>query len=255
MTLELYNFPASTCSLKVRICLAEKKLDWIDHKLSPGGTDHLTPEYLKMNPNGVVPTLLHDGIAILDSSVIIEYLDEVFPGTKLSPEDPKQRARMRWWLRYFEEKPTSAVRYPTFQKILIRNFNQMSDEEFNAAAEKRPLKTDFYKRMGKDGFSETEIASALDDIRQTVERIDSAIKDNGGPWIMGDQYTLADLCVGPLIDRMEDLGYKHLWEEDLQFMSEWLENMKGRAAYKQAYYSGARYSEIFPDLGLGVSSG
>ena len=54
---------------------------------------------------------------------------------------------------------------------------------------------------------------------------------------------------------MEDLGYKHLWEEDLQFMSEWLENMKGRAAYKQAYYSGARYSEIFPDLGLGVSSG
>ena len=254
MTLELYNFPASTCSLKVRICLAEKKLEWQDHKLSPGGTDHLTPEYLKMNPNGVVPTLLHDGVAILDSSVIIEYLDEVFPEIKLSPDDPEQRAKMRWWLRYFEEKPTSAVRYPTFQKILIRNFNQMSDEEFNAAAEKRPLKTDFYKRMGRDGFSEREIACALDDIRQTVERIDSAIKDNGGPWIMGEQYTLADLCVGPLIDRMEDLGYRHLWEEDLQFMSGWLGNMKGRAAYKEAYYPGARYSEIFPDLGLGAIS-
>ena len=72
---------------------------------------------------------------------------------------------------------------------------------------------------------------------------------------MGDQYTLADLCVGPLIDRMEDLGYWHLWEGNLHFMSGWLENMKGRVAYKEAYYPGARYSEIFPDLGLGVSSG
>ena len=144
MTLELYNFPASTCSLKVRICLAEKKLDWVDHRLSPSSTDHLTPEYLKINPNGVVPTLLHDGDAILDSSVIIEYLDEVFQGVKLTPTDAKERARMRWWLRYFEEKPTGAVRYPTFQKILIRNFKNMSSEEFKVAAEKRPLKTDFY---------------------------------------------------------------------------------------------------------------
>ncbi len=63
----------------------------MDHRLSPGATDHLTPEYLKMNPNGVVPTLLHDGDPILDSSVIIEYLDEVFPEVKLTPIDPKER--------------------------------------------------------------------------------------------------------------------------------------------------------------------
>ena len=251
MTLELYNFPASTCSLKVRLCLAEKKLDWVDHRLSPGATDHLTPEYLKMNPNGVVPTLLHDGVPILDSSVIIEYLDEVFPEVKLTPIDPKERAKMRWWLRYFEEKPTGAVRYPTFQKILIRNFKDMSSKEFKAAAEKRPLKTDFYNRMGRDGFSKEEIQSALDDISQTVERIDGAIKENGGPWIMGDFYSLADICVGPLIDRMEDLGYEDLWEKKLPYITQWLKNLKWRPAYQVAYYPGARYSEIFPDLGLG----
>jgi len=254
MTLELYNFPASTCSLKVRICLAEKKLDWTDHRLSPSGTDHLTPEYLKMNPNGVVPTLLHDGMPIIDSSVIIEYLDEVFPEIKLSPDDPKKRAKMRWWLRYFEEKPTSAVRYPTFQRILIKNFKDMSPAKFKHAAKIRPLKTDFYTRMGRDGFSKIEIQSAVNDFRQTVERIDSAIKGNGGPWIMGDHYTLADICVGPLIDRMEDLGYEELWEKDLQFTTEWLKNMKARPAYGEAYYPGARYSEIFPDSGLGRSS-
>lgn len=249
--LELYNFPASTCSLKVRLCLAEKNLDWVDHKLSPGGTDHLTPEYLKMNPNGVVPTLLHDGDAVVDSSVIIEYLDEVFPEVKLTPEDAKERATMRWWLRYFEEKPTGAVRYPTFQKILIRNFKNMSDEEFKAAAEKRPLKTDFYTRMGQDGFSEAEMQSALDDIRQTVTRINAAIEENGGPWIMGSFYSLADICVAPLIDRMEDMGYQYLWEKDLPYATKWLASMKARPAYRTAYYPGARYSEIFPDLGLG----
>ena len=254
MTLELYNFPASTCSLKVRICLAEKKLDWVDHKLSPGSTDHLTPEYLKINPNGVVPTLLHDGDPILDSSVIIEYLDEVFPNVNLTPSIAKDRAKMRWWLRYFEEKPTSAVRYPTFQKILIRNFKDMSSEEFRVAAEKRPLKTNFYKRMGRDGFTEDDIQSALTDIRQTVERIDEAIKKTGGPWIMGEFYSLADICAGPLIDRMEDLGYQELWEKDLPRASAWLKNLKDRPAYKKAYYHGARYSEIFPDLALGQVS-
>ncbi|MBT3992011.1 MAG: glutathione S-transferase family protein [Rhodospirillaceae bacterium] len=254
MTLELYNFPASTCSLKVRLCLAEKDLDWVDHKLMPGGTDHLTPEYLKINPNGVVPTLLHNGAPIIDSSVIIEYLDEVFPDVKLTPDDPKERARMRWWLRYFEEKPTGAVRYPTFQKILIKNFRDMSDEEFKVAAEKRPLKTEFYTRMGRDGFSDAEIQTALDDIRQTVERMHQAIKETGGPWIMGDFYSLADICVAPLIDRMEDMGYEQLWEKDLPQVTEWLARMKARPAYSKAYYPGARYSEIFPDLELGRSA-
>ena len=79
MTLELYNFPASTCSLKVRICLAEKDLKWIDHSFKPHENKHLTQDYLAINPNGVVPTLVHDGTPIIDSSTILEYLDEAFP--------------------------------------------------------------------------------------------------------------------------------------------------------------------------------
>ena len=250
MTIELYNFPASTCSLKVRITLCEKALNWIDHKLSPGGTDHLTPEYLKLNPNGVVPTLIHDGYPVADSSVIIEYLDEVFPEKKLTPNDAKERARMRWWLRYFEEKPTSAVRYPTFQKVLIKNFNSMTEAEFREAANMRPLKTNFYKSMGRDGFSDSEIKNAINDIRQTVERINTEISDGGGPWILGQFYSLADICVGPLIDRMEDLGYGYLWTDDLPEMTEWFKNLKARIAYEKAYYHGSRYSEIFPELDL-----
>src|SRR3954469_15006372 len=86
--LKLYNAPHSTCSQKVRICLAEKNLPFEDIRLDLGkGKDQLKPEYLKLNPNGVVPTLVDDGHVIIDSSVICEYLDEKYPAPSLSPGD------------------------------------------------------------------------------------------------------------------------------------------------------------------------
>ncbi|MPZ41156.1 MAG: hypothetical protein GEU95_24535 [Rhizobiales bacterium] len=89
--LELYNFSQSTCSLKVRICLAEKKLEWTDRRLVSKDHDHLAEWYLKLNPNGVVPTLVHDRVPIIESSVIVQYLDDVFPlkfrSARLTPWD------------------------------------------------------------------------------------------------------------------------------------------------------------------------
>lgn len=250
--LELYNFPPSTCSLKVRICLAEKNLDWLDHRMESRNGDHLKPEYLKLNPNGVVPTLIHDGNVIIDSSVIMEYLDEVFPQVRLSPETPLGRAHMRKWLRYFEEVPTPAVRYPSFNRVLIGGFKRLSKEEFEAAANARPLRKHFYKRMGQNGFSDEEINKAIEDMGNTVDRMEHALS-TGGPWLMGKQYTLADICVAPLIDRMEDLGMESLWEENHTQVTDWLQRMKARPAYQKAFYKGARFSDIYPELGLGRS--
>jgi glutathione S-transferase len=108
--LELYNFAESTCSQKVRLCLAEKGLAFVDHRVDYAAREHLSPNYLKLNPNGVVPTLIHHGQPIIESSVIVDYLDEVFPDPKLSPEGAVGCARMRAWLHYIDEVPTSAVR-------------------------------------------------------------------------------------------------------------------------------------------------
>ena len=252
MALELYNFPASTCSLKVRICLAEKDLKWLDHSFKPSENEHLTPDYLKINPNGVVPTLVHDGVPIIDSSVILEYLDEVFPSPSFTPNNPLGRAKMRSWLRYFEEKPTPAVRYPTFNRILIRNYRGLSEEEFQFEANIRPLKTDFYQRMGRNGFTEKDIQTSIRDIQQTLDRMEKALS-KGNPWLMGEAYSLADICVAPLVDRMEDLGYESLWEVRHPNVTEWFKRMQTRPAYSKAYYYGSRYSEIYPEIGLGRS--
>ena len=126
--LELYNFSNSTCSQKVRFVLAEKDLEWVDKRLDSRRGEHLKPDYLAINPNGLVPSLIHDDAIILDASVIMEYLDEIFHDVSMVPENPVSRAHLRKWLRYMEEIPTPAIRYPSFQKYLIRSFKHLDDE-------------------------------------------------------------------------------------------------------------------------------
>jgi hypothetical protein len=68
--LELYHNIISTCSQKVRLCFAEKGLTYVDRHVEFRDGGLLSPEYLKLNPNGVVPMLVHDGNPVIDSSVI-----------------------------------------------------------------------------------------------------------------------------------------------------------------------------------------
>jgi glutathione S-transferase len=251
--IELYNFAQSTCSLKVRICLAEKQIDWVDRRLVSKNEDHLSDWYLKLNPNGVVPTLVHDSVPIIESSVILQYLEEIAPEPALVPADPAGRAATRAWLAFVDQVPTPAVRYPSFQYGGLRQkFQKLTPEEFAASAKRRPLKAVFYEKMANGGFTDAEIEKALEDVRKTAARMDQMLA-NGGPWLLGD-YSLADIAVAPLIDRMEDLGFAHLWDEDYPRVADWLRRMQARPAYEEAYYYGSRLSEIYPELKLGRAS-
>ena len=157
MALELYHHDASTCSQKVRICLAEKDVDWVSCHLDLTGGENLTAGFLAINPNGVVPAFVHDGTPIIESTVMCEYVDEVWPeGARLTPEDPKKRAEMRAWLRYIDEVPSMAVRVPTFQHLLIDRFKEMSEEEYANFRDSNTLRRDFFLRLNRTGFSDEE---------------------------------------------------------------------------------------------------
>ncbi len=254
--LELYNFSQSTCSLKVRICLEEKELEWVDRRLISKNHDHLSDWYLKLNPNGVVPTLIDDGRPVFESSVIIQYLDQIHPKTPLVPADPYAQAQMRSWLAFVDAVTTPAIRYPSFQFGGLRQkFQTMSDAEFEEKTAKRPLKSSFYRKMDKNaGFGEADMAEAFDDVRKTGVRMQRMLEESAGPWLMGEQYTLADISVAPLLDRIEDLGLEFLWEEASPGVAEWLRRIQARPAYRRAFYHGSRLSEIYPELGLGRGS-
>src|SRR5262245_13456575 len=127
----LYNAPPSTCSQRVRFVLNAKGLPFEEEKLDLMAGDQLQPEYLELNPNGVVPTLDHDGNIIIDSSVIIEYLDEIAPDpVRFTPRAPVARARMRALMRFIDEMPAAAVRVPTFNLAFLPRFAAMSEAEF-----------------------------------------------------------------------------------------------------------------------------
>jgi glutathione S-transferase len=125
MAFKLYNAPQSTCSQRVRFVLNAKGLAFEEVKLNLLEGDQLRPDYLKLNPNGVVPTLDHDGAIIIDSNVITEYLDEIAPRTNFTPEDPVKRARMRAMMHFIDEMPAAAVRVPTFNLAFLPSFQKM----------------------------------------------------------------------------------------------------------------------------------
>jgi glutathione S-transferase len=242
MTLELYHAPQSTCSQKVRICLAEKKLDWVDRRVNLATREHLMRDYLALNPNGVVPTLVHDGHVILDSSVICEYLDEVFPDPPLVPRDPVRRAELRAWLRYLEEVPTAAIRVPSFHQALAQRFAGLDEAAFRTKeADIRPLRKHFYRRMGPQGFDPEDVAASLEELDNALQRMEAALAK--GPWLMGQDYTLADIVVTPSIDRMADLGLGKAWSRGYPRVTLWYGRMQARPAFQAAYFPGSRLSE------------
>jgi glutathione S-transferase len=108
----------------------------------------------------------------------------------------------------------------------------------------RPIRKHFYRRMGPTGFKRAEVEAALDQIASTCARMDAALA--GGPWLMGAQYTLADIVVTPSIDRMADLGYSGIWTDKHPRVTAWYARMQARPAFRQAYYKGTRMSETFP---------
>lgn len=246
MPFTLYNAPQSTCSQRVRFVLHAKSLPFEEVKLNLLEGDQLKPDYLKLNPNGVVPTLDHDGAIVTDSTVITEYLDEVSPETSFTPEHPLARARMRALMHFFDEMPAPAVRVPTFNLAFLPSFQKMSREEFIAMAESKPLRREFMMKMGQTGFPQHEMDDALGRLRRTYERMDREIETSGGPWLQGKSITLADIAVMPALVRMDDLGFAD-WQ-DLPRVAAWFEAIRAEPAYGPTYYHGSLLSERFPHL-------
>ncbi|MEP5154619.1 glutathione S-transferase family protein [Planktotalea sp.] len=242
MTLTLYHSAYSTCSQKVRLTLAEKGLEYTSNELSFAKQEQLEPDYLKINPNGVVPTLVDGDDVIMDSSVIVEYLEEAYPTPALSPSDTVERAKMRVWLRFMEEVPTKAVRIPSFQRVFLPTLRLVKRRSgFAKDTDQRTLRKGFYGKMNKgQGFSDPEIEESNHHLRMTVERIEKALVI--GPWVLGGQLTLVDLTLAPLIDRMLDMGCLEFFEDAPKTL-EWMARLQARPSYDQAFYKGARLSD------------
>jgi len=144
--LELYHSINSVCAQKVRIALAEKELPYKEHLMTLGG-DQFDPAYMKLNPNAVVPTLIHDGQPIIESSVILYYLDEAFPEKSLMPVAPLARAKVRLFNKLIDEYVHNSCTILTFATAFRPGLLKMTPEEREAGFAKAPSKQrSAYKR-------------------------------------------------------------------------------------------------------------
>ena len=107
----------------------------------------------------------------------------------------------------------------------------MSEEEFMAMAQAKPLRREFMLTMGRKGFPEKDMNAALDRLRRTYARMDAEIARSGGPWLLGKQPTLADVAVMPAIVRMADLGLASMWR-DMPRLVRWYEEIRAHPAFK-----------------------
>jgi glutathione S-transferase len=197
--LELYHAGLTTCSKKSRLCLKEKGLPYQSHYIRLDRFDHHAPEYLKLNPNGIVPTLVHDGKVVIESGVINEYVDEVFPEMPLRPADPLGRARMRVFCKMADEYALPATRVPTWTRTKAAHLKAMDEREFDRVVKETPLVDHRLKlqALKGEGFSKKEFDEAYGRMDYVFDRAETALGD--GPYLAGAQYTLADIAILPYV--------------------------------------------------------
>jgi glutathione S-transferase len=251
----LYGFPGSLCSQKVRLALTEKGVAYEDRFVDIElRLTNYEPWYLRLNPKGVVPTLVHGERVVTDSARILEYVDEAFEGPKLTPEDPGERECMAYWIGEQDRVRMRELSYASFKGMLglvlrrvsmplrVRKLRRLRDAN-QSLAELYDAKIEDVRGWRAQIRDEAEIAQ----IRRELEGVLRQVEEQLGKTrhLAADAYSLADVAWTCVLARLKMLGLApSLWGD-------------GRLPRVEAYYgelrrrpsfAAARLWEAPPDL-------
>jgi glutathione S-transferase len=234
LDLGLYHAWASSASRRVRFVLEEKGLPYQGILVNLLAFEQYSPQYLKLNPNGFVPTLIHEGRSVIESSVICEYLDEVFPEVPLRPASPHARARMRVWAKWVDEVVIRAFQLANWNRMMGPTARRWSDEEVERRLRLVPVpdRREDWRRMAREPFGEAEISHALANIRRTLERMEADLA--AGAWLAGETFSLADIHLSPYIVRMGEHAGRGILLQDYPRCAEWWLRVQSRPAFARA---------------------
>lgn len=227
----LYHGSTSVCSIKVRVALAEKALEWDGELLDLMRGDQHRPEYAKLNPNRVVPTLVHDGKIVIESTLIIEYLDEAFPVPPLMPSDPYRRARARLWMKKIDDYLHAACSTVTFATANRKALLRLAAEELEARFQRMPdpAYRERQRLAIEHGLDAPHVAAAVRQYDRYVGEMETALSD--APFLAGDAYSLADAAATPYVNRAEMIGMDALWTEHRPHVAGWLLRVRERPSF------------------------
>jgi glutathione S-transferase len=237
--IELYHHGSSVCAAKVRFVLAEKALEWNGHYVDILTGEQFKPQYMKLNPKAVVPTLVHDGVVIRESTVICEYLDEVFPEPPLKPASPVERARMRLWTKAVDEDVHPACAEITFASCHRHIVGRLGPEGVRQFLESTPPQSvtaqwhERKKQVVMQGFDAPDIARPFLLYDQYLQKMEDALQSSN--WLAGDRFSLADVGMTPYLNRLDMLGMLEKWTSKRPRLASWFDRIKARPSFESSF--------------------
>jgi len=204
--LKLYHNAISTCSQKVRLVLAHKSLEFESEEIDLLGGGQHDSEYVKLNPNHVVPTLIHSGEVFIESTLINEYLEDAFPNVPMMSTDPASRHAVRMICKRLDEKVHPATGIITFaigpRTMLLRQPEEVREANINAIPD--PARRAARRSVVEHGVKAPEFNSAIDVMLSFMDFINQSLL--GKTWLSGDNFGLADAAVLPYVVRLDHLA-------------------------------------------------
>lgn len=231
--LTVYHGDNSVCSQKVRLCLAEKGLEWESRLVDMKKSEQLAPDYLKLNPDGVVPTLVQDGFVLRESSVILDYLDTLGDGPKLMPQDPQAAALARLWLIRCLSIHDAVNSMSFASYIRDGELKRRSAEEIEAWIVALPNPQAGAKRrdLMEKGPDSVFVDGAMRVLGRVFEDMQRDLEPGG--YMGGAAYGLVDTALTAYVDRLDRLAMDGLWQT-CPAVAPWLARMRERPSYDVA---------------------
>jgi glutathione S-transferase len=236
--LTLYHHGSSVCAAKVRIVLAEKGLEWKGVYIDILRGDQFAPDYMKLNPKAVVPTLVHDGRVILESTVIDEYLDEAFADPPLKPSDAATRAEMRLWTKAVDEQLHPACGELTFATCHRHIIGRLPPDKLKEFLESTPsisVTAHWHERkqeIVRLGLKAPGLDTTLRLYDGYLQKMEDALQER--PWLAGKTFSLADVAFVPYVNRLDMLGMSEMWTQRRPKLTAWFERVQERPSFKPA---------------------
>jgi ganglioside-induced differentiation-associated protein 1 len=235
--LELYHHGSSACAAKVRLALAEKRLEWTGRYVDILAGEQFSAEFLALNPKAVVPVLRHGERIVQESTVICEYLEEMFRQHPIYPADPFERACIRIWTKAVDEElhpACSALTYVVSHRHAISSRGVASFEEFlkRAGPEGRTARERKWQWM-QHGLDAPGVVDMLQVYDGYLHKMESSLQR--GDWLVGGRFSMADIALAPYLFRLASLALTRLWSDGrLPRVELWWEQMRARPAFGDA---------------------
>jgi glutathione S-transferase len=230
----LYHGWRSSASRRVRLVLAEKGLAYESRIVDMVKGEQHTPQYLALNPNGVVPTLVHDSKVLYESSVIAEYLDDCFPAPPIRPADPYARAVMRNFVRWIDEHCLPKLIVFNWSTSMQPVASRWNDHELQQRLERVPSaeRREAWLRVARKPYTEDEKAAAMRGLLELLQRMHAMLAGDPVGWLVGGDYSIADIAATPFVMRIGELNPAAL--VGATRVSQWWQRVCARSSFAAA---------------------